>query len=434
MGRVKGSLAIAAAYIGVVHYAYVQYLHATFAYAHYDYLTFSIGGLVVSYLLAWLPVLFAKESPHPAQSAAGLIYALAYVPIQLSLLFNIDAPFPAVMLAQSALAISMTVLFRVACAGPLPAAGPVAIPGAMDTVVGGLTIASLTVLIAVHFGHMRLVSFSDVYDLRAESGELAQGVIEGYFISWLSYCFISYLFARGLSEHTVAPTLLGATASVLLYLSTGAKASLLLLPMTLGMAWLWAGGIHFLRRLLVVLTLLIAALVLFVPDEGVYLWVKSIVLARIIGTNGWTASKYLEYFSAHGYTYYTHIGPVQGLTHAYPYGSLSLGQVIGVEYSGTEEANFNASFWASDGFAALGVPGVLVITPVVAAILLAVNHATAKFSTRFSVPWLTGLWVVMLNVPLTTAMLSGGGALLLLISWAASALYRDELGVTRRVG
>lgn len=403
-------------YILCVHFAYVSYIHPTFEYAHYIYLPPRPAALCATYLLAWLPIVAYRPSIAPAQAAVALIYTLSYIPIQLSLLFSVEMVYTRLAVIQVMLAISMVVLFAIANAGRKLACQTVSQFAHLDHVIVTFAMISVALLLISNAQHMRLVSFEEVYDLRFESGAVAQSPVSAYLISWLSYCFISYLYARGLVHRKWAYLAAGFTASFLLYAATGAKAAILLLPVTIGLSWLWKSGRDFLPRLLGAMVIATVLLVATLPDVGLGMWIKSIVLVRILGTAGWTASKYLEHFSTEGLTYYTHIGPINALTGGYPFGELSLGQMIGLAYSGSAEANFNGSFWASDGFAALGPVGVLVITPVVGCVLYLLNRSTTRLAPRFAVLWMGGFFIALLNVPLSTALLSGGGLIIFLLA------------------
>lgn len=414
---------LAALYILAVHYAYVAYINPTFEYAHYTYLPFETSSLLITYALAWVPILAYRDTPHPAQAIVALIYAMSYVPIQLSLLFTIDKDYADVILPQLALAASMMILFVAARTARRPINAEYRDFLLLDSTIGALVILATLMVALPNLGHMRFVSFADVYNLRMEAAGAEQGAIEAYLVSWLSYCFVSYMFARGIVYRKWPMVLLGLTASVVLYMSTGAKASILMLPITYGVIVVWRGGRGFLARLLMLLLAAIGILTLVIPDFGAFMWAKSIILVRMIGSSGWTTSKYFEYFGEHGWTYYTHIGPIQALFGGYPYGQLLLGQVIGIAYSGTSEANFNANFWASDGFAALGSMGIFVITPFVAMCLYLLNRLTVVLPSAFTVGWMVGFMIALLNLPFTTAMLSGGGGWILLLAWWAKRAH-----------
>lgn len=410
----------AALYIKAVHYAYVSYINPNFEYAHYIYIEPHIFALTSTYFLCWIVLLFYRNTSHPAQAAAALIYALCYVPIQLSLLFTVDREYSSLVIPQSFLAISMAAIFFFAHSGPITRGRTIENFSAFDKFFGAITVIAIFLVVLINRDHMRLVSFTEVYDLRSAAAEESQNFFVGYLSSWLSYCFISYFFARGIVQKKWMYTALGIAGSVVLYMATGAKASILLLPMTIGMVALWRNGIGFLFRILLALIATVAAITLILPDDGVFLWAKSIILIRILGTSGWSASKYLEYFDLVGHTYYTHISPINFIFGGYPFGEYSLGQMIGLQYSGSAEANFNASFWASDGFAAIGTFGILIITIPLAALMYSINFSMRFIDSRFSIAWLTGYLVAMLNVPFMTAMISGGGAIILMMALCIS--------------
>jgi hypothetical protein len=338
----------------------------------------------------------------------------------------VDRDYLAILPVQLALAFSMTVLFVVARKGPLPSTTLGYRFASLDRGLGILTIAAIALIVATNAGHMRLVSFEDVYDLRTDATTGPSNALLDYLASWLSYCFISYFFARGLVDKKWDYVGLGIVGSFVLYMAAGAKASLLLLPMTVGVVALWKNGPGFLARTLLALVMLVFSVTILLPDEGLGLWAKSILLVRVIGSSGWVAAKYFEYFDVNGYTFYTHIGPINAIFGGYPYGEYGLGQLIGIERAGSEAANFNASFWASDGMAALGTAGIFIVTLPVALLLYAINCLTAVFHSRFTVAWITGFVVAMLNVPLATAMLSGGGGITLLMAWYATRLDRFQ--------
>lgn len=409
------TLIFAALYIGAVHYGYVSYINPTFEYAAYYYLPFSTAALWSSYFLAWLPVLAYRPCAVPTQAFAALIYIASYIPIQLSLLYSVDRDYDELIWIQIMLAVSMICIFIFSQVTRRPV---LVAPDfkKLDFVIGVLTALSLALVIIDNIGHMRFVSFQDVYDVRRDAANVSQSAISAYLISWLSYCFISYWYARGLIYKKWSFVLIGFAASIALYMATGAKAAILLLPITIGLNWVWGRGKNFLFSMLMLLTIGIFGILLFLPDEGVSMWIKSIALVRILGTAGWTASKYFEYFDTYGHTFYSHIGPINWITGMYPYGELGLGQVVGLEYVGSSEANFNAGFWASDGFAALGPIGILVVTPFIIGVMWIINKATFHLDPRFTILWMGGFFIAMLNVPLTTALLSGGGLVMIILA------------------
>jgi hypothetical protein len=427
-------LFLAALYIFAVHYAYVSYISPTFEYAYYTYLPPGLINLATTYFLAWLVVFAHRDSAHASQVAAGLIYALCYVPIQLSLLFTVERNYLSILPAQLALAFSMALIFVFSRIGPVPKPGRATEFKELDLSLGIITVGTIILILIINKDHMRLVSFADVYELRSESAVAPSNPLIDYLTSWVSYCFISYFFARGVVHKKIMHLGLGLVGSLVIYMSTGAKASLLLLPMTISVLAMWKTGPGFLSRVLLALISLILVLVIILPDDGIFLWAKSIILVRIIGSSGWVASKYFEFFDINYYTYYTHIGPINAIFGTYPYGNYSLGQMIGIEYAGKAAANFNASFWASDGFAAAGIWGVIFITIPVTFLLYLINRFTVGFQSQFTVAWNTGFFVAMLNVPITTAVLSGGGFIILLLSWLASRRQiQFELGKIRKL-
>jgi hypothetical protein len=404
-------------YILTFHYSYVNYINPTFEYAHYIYLSFSNTALISTYLLSLLPVITYRPSSEPAQALTALIYAFLYIPIQLSLLFTVEIDYQELLKAQLMLAISMMVFFYIAKDKKrLQPLVDVQFKN-MDRFVFLVTAISLGLLIKANIDHMRFVPFEDVYDLRFAAAKVSKSKIHDYLSSWTLYCFTSYFYARGLVYRKWGMLLFGIVCGILMFMATGAKTSILLLPISLGMAWLWSSGRNFLPKLLIVLSLSLLIIIFAIPDSGIAMWIKSIILVRVLGSDGWVTCKYYEFFTTQGLTYYSHISPINALTDIYPYGDLSLGQVIGLAYSGSTDANFNANFWASDGFAALGSAGVILITPFVALLLKAINRLMSVFDSKFYFIWMLGFFIALLNLPLTTAFLSGGCMVIFSQAW-----------------
>lgn len=409
---------VALVYGAVFHYAYVAFINPAFEYANYLYLAPSALGLLYTYLLVCAPVVAYRSSSAPAAYGAALIFALCYVPAQLILLFNWERSSGELILVQAFLAASMAILLQASGLG-CKATAPIRSDRHLAPILGVLTVVSMLVLVASYHEYMRLVSFEDVYDLRFAANENERSGLVNYLISWLSYCFLPFYFARGVLRRNFADIAIGLLGCVLIYAATGSKAAILMPAVILILNRLIGSGKDFLLRLVTVLTISIFLVTELLPDDGILFWVKSILLLRVLGTGGWNMTVYYDYFSTNGYTFYTHIGPINALIGGYPYGAYSLGQLIGLQYSGSEQANFNANFWASDGFAALGVLGVPVVTAALCAVFFAINRIASGFSTRFVVLWLVGFWLAMLNLPLSTAVLSGGGAMTLLLLWSA---------------
>jgi len=138
--------------------------------------------------------------------------------------------------------------------------------------------------------------------------------------------------------------------------------------------------------------------------------VASLFFMRTISMPGQLASIYVDFFTNHPYTYYSHLGFVNKLTGMYPYGNEPLGRaVVDGAY------NANANFWVTDGIAAIGPIGVIIINILFFFLLLFINKMFDKKFSKFILLVFTPAIFALLNVSLFTTLLSCGMILLILI-------------------
>lgn len=423
-----GTLAWALAFLLLYHAVYASYLNPIFEYFHYFYHPRPAALYIYTYLLALLPLAFHAHRATPASVGAAIIYVMCFAPGMLTMLFMWEQAIGALVASLALLSFGMCGLILVGN-GPGTASPNTALESpstlplhpTVRSTIFALTVISAVAILASNWSHMSLVGFADVYDLRAQSRDAASGALVGYLTLWLSLVFIPYYSAAGALEKNRPKFYFSVALSLLIYTSSGAKSTLLMPFTILLFVWLARSGKDFLPQLLKMFSVVLLTMVIEIPELDV---IKSLVIMRTLSTGGWTLAKYYEFFTQNGLTYYSHVGVVNALTGAYPYGEYSMGQVIGIEYINSAEANFNANFWASDGFAALGVAGLIPASAAAIFSLYLVNRFAREHDSRFVAFWLTGFWTALLNSPVPTSLLSGGGFIIMAFLYISSRLSR----------
>jgi hypothetical protein len=135
-----------------------------------------------------------------------------------------------------------------------------------------------------------------------------------------------------------------------------------------------------------------------------------IVNIRMIATPSGALDIYNHFFASHPLTWFCQISVLKPLMHC-PYGD-PLAVVMQNTY---ELGNLNASLFATEGIASVG-PWLAPLTALAAGLVLALgNRASAGLPPRFVLMSAGVLPHVLLNVPLSVAMLTHGTALLFLL-------------------
>jgi len=412
--RDSGVLLLAsAAYIIIYYFIYTCYLHPVFDYARYNLIDRPWPFLALTGVLALVPVLACGGLTRISSFMAYLIYLLCYVPTILTLGLALPGGMEQVLDLQCAFLAGMVLLF---CMDRFPegnaAAGRIRrLPLAHLTLLTAL--ATLYVIQAYGF-NLRFVALDEVYALRSENLEKVGGTLVGYLVMWLTSCLYPLHLAIGLMRRSLWRVLAACAGLVLIYMATGAKASLF----TPVIVFLLFGFLKLPRpALLPALALGLSAVsiaLLLLPEDPLVLkWSRSLFFMRTLSVNGWSNKLYFEFFSTHGFTWYSHLSWARWLTAPYPYGPFQPGQVLGLEVSGSELANFNANFWSTEGIAAAGGLGVLVASGLMAVFLWFSNRVTEGLDLTFTILVFAQFAITLLNIPFFTAMWSGAGLPLL---------------------
>jgi hypothetical protein len=402
-------------YAVLYHNGYIAFSFSNFEYAGYKYFDASIYSYIYTYILAVFPSFFIKSYKRISYFGVVLIYLVVYVPSQLTIQFNMAENITSKTVLQTCLFVSFVLIFLISKTGFYKLHKR---EKRFDNLL--IWFAVLFNLFVVFFliykyhNYMRFVGFADVYELRFETTKVQVPVFINYFQMWMTYLFIPFFIAIGVMKKNFLYVVFAVFLSVVIYLIQGSKLAILMFFTVYLLLYVYDRKGEFLSNLALYLSTFIA-LIFVLPSFGVLNWVKSLLFIRTLGTPGWMIVHYYEYFTENGYSYYGHINIINYIFGNYPFGELALGQLIGLEYSGSIDANFNANFWASDGLAALGLPGLFLISIVLGLFFKVLDTVSNGFRLRVLFIAMIGFWQALLNIPFMTALLSGGGILFMLI-------------------
>jgi hypothetical protein len=280
--------------------------------------------------------------------------------------------------------------------------------------------AALSVfVIAVFGGNLNFAGFYEVYDQRSVGSDVLEASpLVGYATGILSGAMNPFLIAVGLADRKKAWLFIGALGQAFIYATSAGKIvllSLVFLPaFYFGLArhkQMTADrlGLIVVCSMLLPLSLLESATD---PKSGWQMPIASVILMRTYGLAGICPGIYAEFFAINPLTYYSHINIVSTFID-YPYHT-SVGQIIGEFGFKFPGLNANASFWATDGIAALGLFGILVSGALMGGFLLVANALMNSDDNRVaylaSIPFITSVC----NASLFLSLLTNGGLVLLL--------------------
>lgn len=402
-----------------IFYSYLFYFgYQDFLYGAYRYASFDIveGRLqdspfkLYTFIAAVTPVFFHSGIRKISSFLCIFIYLVLYVPIIFTFFFQREADTGYIMYIQFLFLIGMSMLILV---DRISVKRSFYLPSGLDPlkVVLVLTWIGTLYIGYTYRGSLRFVSYEDVYIQRSATAAMGGDVFTAYFGAFLANVFIPMTSAYGLFSKKRIYFISGVTASLIFYMATADKAILLFPFMIFGIYYFLKD--KSLDNTFSAITLGLSVIMVITLATGFSIF-SALLWMRTIGNGGLLTSLYHEFFANHPITYFSHINFVNAVSHGYPYGTKSLGQVVGSQYF-SAETNANANFWATDGIASLGNMGILVTSFLLCIIFYFFNKTTVGYNKLFLICILIPYISSLLNQSLFSSLLTGGALLIMLI-------------------
>jgi len=230
----------------------------------------------------------------------------------------------------------------------------------------------------------------------------------------------------GLFSGRKSLVVLGFLEQLLVYSAEGSKAVILSLVVILAIYFaIGRTGRLFSLRLVGGTVLLLMLLVVFSLQgrvNPVITFAMFLVFGRTVANGGYTTGEYANFFHSHPLTHLSTVHGIGWLVH-YPYGD-PLGVVLGIYETGNPELDLNAHLWASDGIAAFGLAGILLISFLCLLVFWILDCAAAKHSVILASLMVSFITINLTNVSLFTTMISGGLGLAILLLFVMPATQR----------
>lgn len=393
--------------------SYKYFVVEKFGYFGFGSGDFSLLSLFVIGVYSLIPsMILPLKSFRPSVYIFSIIFYVVYVPALFvvydeSLAFNISPALTAFML--------FTCMTLNVASTRLPLArldlGSISL-GRRNVNILVLVVSASAVAVVLFrvSGNFSIIGLEDIYLKRAEVKNLELGKLS-YLISWIVSFFLPTIIAWSLVLKKYHYVFLLFLVYIFLYFTLGAKLYLFVM----GYFLLAYGYIRSLDRSNLFLPYSFSILLLMPillqfdflsATRSLYIGVINL---RVFSIQGLAIPVYVEFFNSNPQTYFSHISIVSYFLD-YPYGNM-ISVVLEKKYG---LGNFNASYFVGDGFAALGYPGMIVITLLVSLFFYVFDVITHGRDHRFVILSVSVFVVSFSNVPFATSMLTGGGFLFFL--------------------
>ena len=418
--------------VGSFQQVYLKWLYPVFGYYGFEHSHPKTGYLFLAWGLSVVPALWMPiKLTRPSQLIYWVLYLSVFIPSMFVPLYVglQNAPEVASLMLALFAGLAITGLSYFV---PLLTFRPPPVSLRAYQWVSGIVVAGLVLWVLVIFrGNFRIVSFADVYDLRSGADDIMEGSFVHYAIMWLSAVVGPFLMAWGVVRKRTSGFLAGVLVQGFVYSATGAKSVVVSIFVVLALALVLRDrGASFGLKVSWICASLTFALFLgrsLGGSESLFFWLFSLVFMRTFGNSGLTTAWYHDFFLRNPMTYYSHIKGVSWFV-IYPYTN-PLGIEVGSFYSGDPTLDANAHFWATDGLAAWGLAGILVISVVCAMVFWVLDSTAKGHDLRLTALTVSFAALNLANISLFTSLLSGGLGLLMIFLYFAPRQRAEPFNV-----
>ena len=406
------NLLTAVIYVFLYRYIHIHYLVYYFSYFGYYDNTNTSYELILTDAIAIFPIFFYSGKEKASNFISILIYILIYIPTVITIQYYFVDYWE--MIPYQLTFMFASILFFISekfTFGKKELIEKRNISVKFWLIIGFLF--ACYVFFSYGFSSLRIVALDQVYDVRDDNKFVVDGnQILGYIVLWLTYYFIPLYFAIGLEMNKRKMIIAAIFFALLIYASSGSKAAISFPLFTVGLYFILRYiGFRYLFQVIVALFAVVMIVTQLYGDQSKIVFVLSaLLLMRTLSIAGVLGASYIDFFASHPYTYYSHIAIINKITGTYPYDT-ALGKAVWAGLTnGNEDTamNANANFLVTDGIAAGGMFGVILISIVFFFLLIYLNKISMRHNQSFVFMLLLGSILSFLNVSLFTTILSCG--------------------------
>lgn len=296
-------------------------------------------------------------------------------------------------------------------------------PGSFDRLLTGLLILSAAVVAAGASYNFSPVSLEHMYEYRAK---LNAPAMVNYLLTIVSSALLPFTFAGSVARKNYWRAASALALLLLLYPITLTKITLfapLWLVMMLVLSRLFEARIAVVLSLLAPIVAGLALITVF-GQRGAFYFVT--INFRMIAIPSIAMNVYNDFFSGHELTHFCQISFLKPIMHC-PYQD-QLSVVMERTY---KLGFFNASLFATEGIASVGMLFAPVATFACGLVIAVGNRLSAGLPAGFILISGAVLPQALLNVPLTTVLLTHGAVVLFLLWYVTPRTLFEQTSVAR---
>lgn len=424
-------------YLFLFNYVYIAIVTKRWAYAGFTFEWPPLQSILVASVLGLLPMVWMPNRiTRPSQVLYWILYAIVYIPsLYLPHYLNRQSSSDLYLL-NLAFFVSFYILGLVYRVPLRKISGPKLSKRAwwaFIAVTGGILYLAV---MAVYGGRLQLAGLYNI-ELRLASRSLDTAFFTGYGQIWLANVINPMLMALGLFRKKPLLFLLGAAGQILLFMTVAAKAwllSIVLLPLIFLVLNTRKGKIG-LRFMIGTSGLLLGTIILKIYNSPFSSSVQDLIGFRLFSDPGFATAVYSDFFSKNLWTHWSHLKGISALV-KYPY-DLSINYLIG-NYLGSIQNSANAHAWATDGIAAMGITGVLVVGLLMGTIFYIFDCAAIGIDPRLSGLSIAMHGIALSNLSLVSSCFGGGIFFNMILFWlmprhAGSPGYKPDRKLPREI-
>ncbi|MGA7352311.1 MAG: hypothetical protein WA891_00440 [Acidobacteriaceae bacterium] len=373
-----------------------------------------LSAWITAFVIFLLPGVFVPtELIRPSSFAVLLQYALVLMPVCFVPMFRQEMPLQHCILLAASFAVAILILLAMNRA-PRKVLPITRLRGDVGWTLFAALYLGFNAVVALTGPRWQVVNFLDVYDVVREQGLAYQNNLYAYAYMNLAWTMNPFLIATALARRNYWLAVIASFMEVYLYGYGGYK-SMVFVP------FLVIGSYILVKRFRQPATkAMLAFLVLIVITTSAYvrnpfspltIAVNSLYDMRTIGMAGQNAAGFDYFAYNYGFTYWSHIKVVNKFVH-YNF-KQDVGNEVGLMELGIS-TQANTGFLATDGVAALGLAGVILISFVVGGYFWLVDCAASGHDSAFAVAAFSVPAFVLVNGGFFTSLLSAGTLLTVL--------------------